>query len=139
MLTNVSSELPPSTIVRLQQQMINAVLGGTHWLTVSEVRDISCADNAPVHRWLQEGRVFAIERDGHKEFPRYAFDSGGIPLPVLQEVLKEFGDTPPIRVASWFESTSATLNGKRLRELLTSAPDSVVAAARLHIQGPVHG
>ena len=48
MLTNVSSELPSSTIVRLQQQMINAVLGGTHWLTVSEVRDISCADNAPV-------------------------------------------------------------------------------------------
>jgi hypothetical protein len=45
----------------------------------------------------------------------------------------------PFRIASWFESTNSMLRGKRPREVLASDPAVVVAAAKDHIVGAVHG
>ena len=139
MLTNTSIEPTQLIKVRLLRRMTSAVLGGTHWLTPSELGAIFHKDKALVVRWLKEGKLFAIDRDGHQEFPRYVFDDKGIPLAAVQQILQEFGQASPMRVASWFESTSATLNGRRPRELIATEPDSVIAAARLHALGPVHG
>lgn len=130
---------------RLQQRMVTAVLNGTAWLSSAEVGSLGQTGGAPsnpharAHRLLSEGRVFAIERAGRKEYPRYAFDGLGNPYPALREVLRVFAGWPALRVASWFESASAALDGRRPREVLESDPDAVLRAAQQHMAGPVHG
>lgn len=128
---------------RLQERAVNAVLNGTAWLTSTEVgtRASPMARNkhALASRLLKEGRVFAIERAGHKEFPVYAFDPLGNPIPALREVLAVLEGYSPFRLASWFESTSSRLGGRRPRELLDTDPDAVIAAARAQVEGPLHG
>ncbi|MYN40341.1 DUF2384 domain-containing protein [Duganella sp. FT109W] len=130
---------------RLRQRAATAVLNGTEWLTSAQVDALAPgADkrnnaHARANRLLGEGRVFAIEQGGRKHYPRYAFDALGTPHGAVREVLQAFGDAPPLRVASWFESTSAALDGRRPRELLDSDPVAVVRAAREHVAGPLHG
>lgn len=130
---------------RLRQRGALAVLNGTEWLTSAEVDALVPGTakrsnaHARAHRLLGDGRVFAIEHGGHKRYPRYAFDALGTPYPAVREVLQLFGKAPALRVASWFESATALLDGHRPRELLDSDPDAVVQAARAHIEGPLHG
>lgn len=128
---------------RLQERAVNAVLNGTVWLTSTEVGTRASPDARNKHalasRLLKEGRVFAIERAGHKEFPAYAFDSLGNPIPALRKVLGILEGYSPFRLASWFESTSSRLGGCRPRELLETDPDAVIAAARAQVEGPLHG
>lgn len=130
---------------RLQQRMVYAVLSGTPWLSSAEVGALGQGGVAPANpharasRLVREGRVFAIERAGRSEFPRYAFDALGNPYPAVRDVLQVFAGWPALRVASWFESASAALDGKRPRELLELDPQAVVRAAREHAEGPVHG
>lgn len=128
---------------RLQQRAVSAVLNGTVWLTPTVVGarvDPKAANkHALASRLLKEGRVFAIERGGHNEFPSYAFDSQGNPIPAMREVLGILAGYSPFRLTSWFESTSSQLGGRRPREVLATDPESVIAAARAHLTGPVHG
>jgi len=128
---------------RLMQRTVDAVLGGTEWLTAAEVgalADPSAANrHAYASRLIKDGKVFAIERSGVKRYPRYAFDPLGNPLPALREVLRIFAGQSAFRVASWFESTSSTLGGRRPRELLEAEPVAVIFAAQAHTEGPMHG
>lgn len=128
---------------RLTQRSVEAVLGGTEWLTAAEVGALADPAAANRHayasRLIKDGRVFAIERSGVKHYPRYAFDPLGNPLPALREVLRILAGQSPFRIASWFESASSMLGGKRPRELLEADPASVIAAARAHTEGPLHG
>lgn len=130
-------------VEKLQRRTVKAVLNGASWLTSREVGTRADPNAANKHalasRLLKEGRVFAIERAGRKEFPDYAFDPLGNPLPVVREVLGILDGYSSFRLASWFESKSARLAGRRPREVLATDPDAVIAAARAHLQGPVHG
>ena len=129
---------------RLRQRAATAILNGTEWLTSVEVDTLvpgggtRSNSHARANRLLSEGKVFAIEHGGKKRYPRYAFDAFGNPYPALRDVLRLFGKASPLRVASWFESSSAALNGHRPRELLEADPTAVVQAAREHLAGPVH-
>lgn len=128
---------------KLQKRAIDAVLNGTAWMTSKEVGarvDPTAANkHAQASRWLREKRIFAIERANVKEFPSYAFDPLGNPVQELREILAILDGYSPFRVASWFESTSSQLDGRRPRELLGTNPAAVIEAARAHVQGPVHG
>lgn len=130
---------------QLRQRGAEAVLNGTEWLTSAEVDGLAPAAakrsnaHARANRLLAEGRIFAIEHDGKKRYPRYAFDNLGNPQPILREVLRVFDGTPALRIASWFESTSAALDGQRPRSLMERQPRAVLQAARAHVEGPVHG
>lgn len=128
---------------RLTQRTVEAVLGGTEWFTAAEVGALADPAAANRHayasRLIKDGRVFAIERSGVKHYPRYAFDPLGNPLPALREVLRIFTGQSAFRIASWFESTSSALGGKRPRELLEADPTAVIGAARAHAEGPLHG
>jgi len=112
----------------LELRTINAVLTGTTWLVADRYG-----------AFLQAGRVFAIERDGRKLAPAYAFNADGEPYAALAAVLSILNGYAPFRLAAWFESTSSTLSGRRPRELLASDPQAVIAAARSHAVGPQHG
>lgn len=112
------------------------VMGGTRWLT---------AEDMPSHavplleRWLEQGRIFALEHEGVQVFPRYAFDSTGKPVPVLKDVLNVLAGHSPFQIAAWFESPSAYLSAKRPREVLEPEAAAVVMAAHRLVEGAVHG
>ncbi|WP_310462228.1 hypothetical protein [Sphaerotilus sp.] len=128
---------------RLKQRAADAILNGTAWLTSREVGVRADPEAANPHslpsRWLSQGRVFAIEHRGQKVFPDYAFDLLGQPIAELREVLKILDGHSPLRIASWFESSSSRLAGRKPRELLATEPASVMEAARAHRAGPQHG
>lgn len=130
-------------VEKLQKRTVDAVLSGASWATSKEVGTRADANAANKHalasRLLKDGRVFAIERAGHKEFPDYAFDPLGNPVPAMREVLGILAGYSPFRLASWFESRSSRLGGRRPREILATDPQAVIAAARAHMLGPVHG
>ncbi len=128
---------------KLRRRGVEAVLSGTEWLKAKEVgeRAAPLAENkhSLVSRWQQAGKIFAIERAGVKYYPNYIFDALGNPIPEVAEVLKSFEGYTPIRVASWFESTSSAAGGKRPRELLSNEPKSVIELAKAHVEGALHG
>lgn len=127
----------------LEQRAIETILSGTEWLTGDEVgsRFNPEAKNkhAAVSRWLAEGKVYAIERRGQRLFARYQFDESWQPLPAIATVLKVFEGYSSFRIAGWFESTNARLDARRPRDVIQTDPGSVLAAARDHITGPLHG
>lgn len=127
----------------LEAAAIKAVLDGAEWLTAHEVGIRQNAQAANPHavasRWQKEGKIFSIDRAGQTLYPKYLFDEFGKPLPVVAQVLECFAGYRPFRVASWFESTNGMLHGRRPREMLATAPDSVVVAARDHVVGALHG
>nr|WP_315227026.1 antitoxin Xre/MbcA/ParS toxin-binding domain-containing protein [uncultured Albidiferax sp.] len=128
---------------KLQQRAVDAVLLGTTWRSSADIgtRADATARNkhALANRWLKDKRVFAIERRGAYEFPDYAFDPLGQPIPALREILAILEGYAPFRLATWFESPSSALDGRRPRELLATHPALVREAARVHAQGPLHG
>lgn len=128
---------------KLRRRGVEAVLSGTEWLKTKEVGERAAPHagnkHSQVSRWQQAGKIFAIERAGVKYYPNYIFDALGNPIPEVQELLTVFKDYTPFRIASWFESTSSILNAKRPREVIGTDPKAVVAAAKVHIQGVLHG
>lgn len=130
---------------RLRQRAATAVLNGTEWLTSTEVDSLAPGgivrsnSHARANRLLTEGKIFAIEYGGKKRYPRYAFDALGRPYPAVRDVLQAFGVASPLQVASWFESASVALDGRRPREVLDVDPEAVIQAASEHIAGPAHG
>lgn len=128
---------------KLRRRGVEAVLSGTEWLKAKEVGERVAPDagnkHSQVSRWHKTGKIFGIERTGVKYYPNYIFDTLGNPIPEVEEVLATFKGFTAFRVASWFESTSSTLNGKRPREVLNTDPKSVVEAAKAHVEGALHG
>lgn len=128
---------------RLQQRAVHQVLDGTSWLSAKEVGEQAdpAAKNkhALASRLLARRRVFAIHRRSQNEFPRYQFDLLGQPIDAVAKVLAIFDGYTPFRIASWFESASSELGGRRPREVLADDPQAVVKAAQAHVRGAVHG
>jgi hypothetical protein len=130
-------------VEKLQQRAVEHVLNGTTWLTSKEVSEQAdpAAKNkhALAHRLLSQRRVFAINRRNQNEFPRYQFDPLGQPIDAVAKVLEIFEGYTPFRIASWFESTSSELGGRRPREVLADNPSAVIEAAEAHVRGATHG
>ena len=134
---------PDPILERLQQRAVQQVLNGTTWLSskgVGEQADPAAKNkHALASRLLAQRRVFAINRLGQYEFPRYQFDPLGQPIDAVANVLAIFDGYTPFRIASWFESTSSELGGRRPRELLSDNPQAVIEAAKAHVRGAMHG
>jgi hypothetical protein len=128
---------------RLRLRAAEAVLCGTEWLTARQLGERANPDAANKHdfanRLLHGQRIFAIQHHGQNRFPAYALDDQGQPLPAIAQVMAILEGYEPRRLASWFESTSSYLGGRRPREVIRHDPQAVVAAARAHLLGPLHG
>jgi hypothetical protein len=82
-----------------------------------------------VDRWLDEGRVFAVDAPGRRLFPAFQF-AGGEPLPVIANVLAALSDQlHGWEILMWFTGSSGYLVGARPVDRLTDAPAEVVEAA----------
>lgn len=131
------------TTIDPSSKAVAAVINGTEWLTARTVGkrlDPEATDSLAVtNQWKKESRIFAIELAGQPLYPAYLFDETGNPIHEVAEILGVFAGYSPFRIAAWFESTCGMLHGKRPREVLTSNAQAVVAAAKDHVMGPVHG
>jgi hypothetical protein len=95
----------------------------------------SLAKNQPstASRWTKDRRVFAIDFQGQKRFPRFQFQDGK-PIPAVSEVLKVF----PEHASGWdlayfFTTPNANVSGRRPFELLKADPSRVVSLARAFV------
>lgn len=121
-------------LVRMQAQALRAISEGTEWLTSTQIGELAGLGRAnpigTVSRWKQQGRIFALRRGGKDYYPRYGLGADFQPLPAIKQVLATLKCYEAEGLASWFESTSRYLGGKRPREVLATKPDKVLEAAR---------
>jgi hypothetical protein len=128
-----------ATAKALNAQARQWVWAGTTWKTVAEAAKAAGVPIREVQDWIRDRRVLALQRDGVVLLPAYAFDSDGMPRDVLAKVMAEFnGLYDDMGVAAFFESPSSFLTGLRPRELMTSDPDRVAAAAKFDIDTIKH-
>ncbi len=121
---------------------VESVFKGTEWFTEEALERLCApptAKRCAAATWRCERKLFAVQWNGRDLYPRYAFSDTWKPVPALARVLAEFREVSDMRIASWFESTNSYLGGMRPRDLLATRPDDVVAAAKAHMTGPVHG
>ena len=127
----------------LEQRAIAAIFTGTEWVTADQIgrlRDPAAKNpHGTANRWRVEGKVFALTKGGVLYYPRYAFDEVLDPQPIVGEVMAVLAGFSPYRLAAWFESTNSYLAGARPRERLAHDAQAVLAAARSHVVGPLHG
>lgn len=126
---------------RMRAKAVQMVMSGTTWHPATELfAELPEKHlNEMLSRWLKQGRLFAIDKDGVPMYPRYAFDAALEPLSILRDVLEILRGRSPLEIAAWFESTSGYLDGKRPREMLLKDGAAVVMAAQRLVEGPVHG
>ncbi|HYI13378.1 MAG TPA: hypothetical protein VEK57_30300 [Thermoanaerobaculia bacterium] len=86
---------------------------------------------ALAHRWKTDGRIFSVTYRGTNYFPGFQFDEEGQPLAVMAELLRILAPArAPWEIALWFTGADGWLGGKRPVDLLLSAPERVVEAAK---------
>jgi len=143
LVDQVEVRRPAPTRIDLERRAIERVLQGVEWSTAAEIGARRAPGAANPHgtisRWRESGAVFGIDHGGRKIYPAYVFDASLQPLPAVRKVLEILKGYEAFRIAAWFESTNAFLGGRRPREVIGTDPDAVVAAAREHRVGPVHG
>lgn len=139
----IEPQRPVATRAGLERRAIEAVMVGTQWRTAAEIRQLvnpkAVSSRLTVSRWQADGRIFGINHRGRKLYPAYAFDATWQPLPGVQAILSVLTGYSPFRIAAWFESTNSALNGRRPRLVIGRDPDAVLAAAKSHLVGPIHG
>jgi len=122
---------------------VENVMKGTRWLKSADLPQVRRArttnPSMTITRWIDQGRIFAIESVGERLIPAYGLDELGEPFPALQEVLSQMEDQSPFMVASWFEGPNTYLDGKRPRELLATRGQAVSQAVKPSLSGPEHG
>jgi hypothetical protein len=120
-----------ATAKALNAQARQWVWAGTTWKTVAEAAKAAGVPIREVQDWIRDRRVIALQRDGVVLLPSYEFGADGMPLPVLATVMAEFnGMYDDMSVAAFFESRSSFLRGLRPREIVSSDPERVAAAAK---------
>ena len=59
--------------------------------------------SAPASDWKRRGKIYAVSWDGKEYFPAYQFSEALQPLPVMAEVLAQFGKVADTwQIAAWF-------------------------------------
>ena len=104
-LLEPSSELMEDRVQRMRT--LRQVFAEGDWLTSEQLNSLQDAPpkskSQPASDWKRRGRVFSVSRGGREYFARYQFDAMYEPLPVIRDVLKEFGDVADAWVlAAWF-------------------------------------
>jgi hypothetical protein len=96
----------------------------------------SLAKNQPAtaSRWAKEKKIFAIEFQGQKWFPRFQFKDGR-PIPAVSQVIRVFPEhATGWELAYFLTAPNAYIAGRKPFELLKEDPSRVVSLA----QGFVH-
>jgi hypothetical protein len=90
-----------------RSKTIKSILNEGEWLTAEQLHALQANPPAqkskPASNWKRRGRIFGVNYDGQEYFARYQFDEAYQPLPVIQDVLRVFGDVVDTwEIAAWF-------------------------------------
>jgi hypothetical protein len=149
----VSALLPdvaPSEAAMAQARMLidakSTILKSGDFIPAGEVSKLAgySQTNPSVqpNKWKRNRAIFAIELKGDDFFPLYALDPNDNyrPRKEVAEILSIFGDSKDgWGLAFWFAGLNSFLDDERPQDLLTVAPEQVLAAARDEIAGVLHG
>lgn len=103
--------LPDPQLVKerlLRRQTIQKILDNTAWVSAEQIHDAQlgskpASKSLPASDWKRRKRIFSVNIDGRELFPEYQFDDAMRPLPIIAEILAEFGDVADNwKIASWF-------------------------------------
>lgn len=141
---------PPSPRLLKEAAMLvqarKAVLESGDWLTAAEVAQLAGLStrnpSAQPNKWKKQGLIFAISHNGVDYFPGYGLDREASfrPLKAMANVIEAFaGHKDGWGMAYWFRSDNSFLGGKRPQDLLATAPDRVIEAARDEVLEVAHG
>ncbi len=124
----------------------SAVFSSCRWFTASEISLLHACDLDSMENlltlWKTDLKVFSVEHRSIDHYPCYAFDeeNGFMPAKELKPILQEFnGSRNGWGLAYWFASVNGYLGGHSPQDLLNIAPEKVLAAARAHLIGILHG
>lgn len=122
------------------------VLESGDWLTSAEIAQLAGLSarnpSAQPNKWKKQGQIFAIGHGGVDYFPGYGLDRDADfrPMKALAKIIETFGQHKDgWGMAYWFRSDNSFLGGKRPQDLLVSAPERVIEAARDEIEEIAHG
>ena len=94
----------------------------------------SSANNrsATASRWFAARRIFTVNHDGARVYPRFQFGTDGQPRQVIANVLDVFQPygLDGWETALWFTTASGWLDDERPVDLLTREPEQIVEAAQ---------
>lgn len=113
-LLEPSTELLEDRVHRMRT--LQQVFASGDWLTSDQLHALQAdppkSKSQPASDWKRRGRIFSVSRGGREYFARYQFDAMYEPLPVIRDVLKEFGDIADAWVlAAWFHFPNGWIVG----------------------------
>ncbi|MBD2796526.1 hypothetical protein ID856_08285 [Xenorhabdus sp. 18] len=122
----------------------NSILAESNWLPAYELSQGAgfslLNPSATPNRWKQAKKIFAVSVKGKDLYPQYALDEGGLPLPILKEIIETFeGKKTSWGMAIWFNTPNSWLGKEKPKDVLLNRPDEVLNAARQEAEGPLHG
>lgn len=145
----VPHTLPSPRLLKEAAMLIQArkaVLESGDWLSAADVAQLAGLSprnpSAQPNKWKKQGQIFAIHHGGVDYFPGYGLDkeTGFRPAKALTRIIEIFaGHKDSWGMAYWFRSQNSFLGGKRPQDLLSSAPERVIAAAQDEIEEIAHG
>ncbi|MDC9593995.1 hypothetical protein [Xenorhabdus sp. IM139775] len=126
------------------EMLKNSILAESNWLPAYELSQGAgfslLNPSATPNRWKQAKKIFAVSVKGKDLYPQYALDEGGLPLPVLKDIIEIFeGKKTSWGMAIWFNTPNSWLDKEKPKDVLLSRPDEVLNAARQEAEGPLHG
>ena len=128
-----------------RREALNAqIFADSSWLQAKELSEkagfTSANPSAGPNRWKQAGKIFAVQHNGKDYFPDYLLDEGYRPLPIVKKIISLFGDKKTAwGLAIWFGFANSWLGGEKPKDLLTTQPERVLAAAQAEMEGGIHG
>lgn len=96
-------------------ETIRAIFKQGEWLTAEQLNVLQpnppAQRNQPASDWEHRGLIFGVTYDGQDYFARFQFDEAYQPLPIIREVLREFGTVKDTwKIAAWFYFPTGWIN-----------------------------
>jgi hypothetical protein len=83
------------------------------------------------HRWLKQGKIFAVPIQGAVRFPGFQFDEFGQPRGVIADILTVLPMERGWATAFWFDNPNSVIcENKSPAQVLDSDPAAALEAAR---------
>jgi hypothetical protein len=105
---------PISAMVRdrvERRQVVSKLTVETEWVSALELQKTVGGHPRVVADWKRRGKIFGVTGpDGKDAYPAYQFDAAMRPLPVIADILKNFGPvSDPWPLIAWFHTPSIWL------------------------------
>ncbi len=140
---------PPSRLLREAKMLLRAkraVLDSGDWMTAAEVATAAGLQTSnpstQTGKWKRANKIFAIYHKGCDYYPAYGLDKqhNFRPLPMMHTLIEILSTKiDGWGMAYWFESVNGHLSGKAPKAMLTIDPDRVIDAAKVEVDGVLHG